>query len=50
MRKLQDVLKAEDLKRDVSTVVSNTRAELVEKPLRGATQKCVGTPGEHGCG
>jgi len=50
MKKLQDVLKSEILKRQVKTDASEIRTSLVEKPLRGATQKCVGNLGQNGCG
>lgn len=50
MKKLQDVLKSEDLKRRLKTDASRTRPLLVEKPLRGATQKCVGNLDQNGCG
>lgn len=50
MKKLQEVLQNETLKRRVKTDASKTSPSLVEKPLRGATQKCVGNLGENGCG
>jgi len=45
MKKLESVLKSQDLKRLVKT-----DAAKVEKPLRGATQKCVSSSGGNGCG
>lgn len=50
MKKLQEVLHNEGLKRRVNTDASKTSAAPVERPLRGATQKCVGNLGENGCG
>jgi hypothetical protein len=45
MKKLHEVLK-----RRIKTDAPKTSSSLVEKPLRGATQKCVGNLGENGCG
>ena len=51
MKKLQDVLKNEELRREVSKSVLNAGAVLVEKPLRGATQTCVDSSANaNGCG
>lgn len=50
MKKLETVLKSQGLSDQLSPDAKKTSRALIDKPLRGASQKCVGSAGQAGCG